>query len=246
MKKILLIAGILVSLTDANIVFGQTSTGVIEYEVKVNLHRTLPPGREEMKAMMPEFGTTKQQLFFNETESLYKPIIEDDEEEDQGGGVRMVMRMPNNETYFNPSNGIKIVKEEFFGKTYLISDSVKVAAWKFGTETKAVQGYECQQAYYTDESNPKRKLEVTAWYTIKIRPQLGPEQFSGLPGPVLAVDINNAERVLVAKKIQFRELKKNELKVPTRGEKISRADFVKIRDEQMKKMNASGGIIIRN
>jgi GLPGLI family protein len=246
MKKLLLLLGILVSLAAINIVFAQSSTGVIEYEVKVNLHKTLPPGREGMKAMIPEFRTSKQQLFFNENESLFKPIIEDEEEEEQGGGVVMRFRQPNVEIYLNQAANKRVFKEEFFGKTYLIEDSAKVAAWKFGTETKTIAGYECQQAYYTDDSNPKRIQEITAWYAPKLRPFLGPERFNTLPGGVLAVDINNGERVLVAKKVEFKELKKNDLKEPKGGEKISRSDFIKMRDEQMKKMGANGGMIIRN
>jgi GLPGLI family protein len=246
MRKIVLIIGILVSLTAINIVFGQTTSGVFEYEVKVNLHRTLPPGREEMKAMIPEFRTTKQQLFFNADESLYKPIIEDEDEEMGGGGVKMVMKLPNNEIYLNTATDRYIFKEEFFGKDYLIEDTLKVQAWKFGTETKTISGYECQQAYYTDETNPNRKLEVTAWYTTKLRPQLGPDRYLTLPGTVLAVDVNNGERVILVKKIALKELKKNDLKEPKGGEKTTRAAFTKIRDEQMKKMNANGGVIIRN
>lgn len=246
MKRILLIIGILVSLMAANIVFGQTSTGVIEYEVKMNMHRTLPPGREEMKAMIPEFRTSRQQLFFNENESLFKPIIEDEEDEDQGGGVTMRFQQPNIEIYSNQTNGKNVSKEEFFGKAYLIEDSLKVKAWKFGTETKTIQGYECQQAYFTDETDPNRKREVTAWYTTKLRPFLGPERFNTLPGGVLAIDINNGERVLVAKKIEFKELKKNDLKEPKGGDKTTRAEFIKMRDEQMKKMGGSGRVIIRH
>jgi GLPGLI family protein len=245
-KKLLLVLGILVSLAAINILFAQSSTGVIEYEVKVNLHKTLPPGREGMKAMIPEFRTSKQQLFFNENESLFKPIIEDEEEEEQGGGVVMRFRQPNVEIYLNQAANKRVFKEEFFGKTYLIEDSAKVAAWKFDTETKTIAGYECQQAYYTDDSNPKRIQEITAWYAPKLRPFLGPERFNTLPGGVLAVDINNGERVLVAKKVEFKELKKNDVKEPTGGEKISRSDFIKMRDEQMKKMGANGGMIIRN
>lgn len=246
MKKILLVVGILVSLAAFSVVFGQSTSGVLEYEVKVNLHRTLPPGREQMKAMIPEFRTTKNQLFFNVGESLYKPIIEDEDEEVNAGGARMVMRLPNNEVYVNNTTGKNISKEEFFGKNYLIQDSLKMQPWKFGNETKAISGYECQQAYYTDESNPARKLEVTAWYTTKLRPFLGPDRFNTLPGTVLAVDINNGERVILVKKIELKELKKNDLKEPKGGEKVARTEFVKIRDEQMKKMNASGGMIIRN
>lgn len=248
MKRVVLIAGILVSLAAFEVVFGQTTSGVIEFETKINLHRTLPPGREGMKSMIPEFRTNRNQLFFNENESLYKPIIEDEEDEDepQGGGVVMRFNMPNNEMYLNQAEGKSISKEEFFGKTYLITDSIKVPAWKFGTETKVIAGYECQMAYYTDETGPRGKQEITAWYTTKLRPFLGPERFRSLPGAVLAIDINNGERVMVAKQIELRELKKKELVAPTSGEKVTRAEFIKQRDEQMKKMNANGGMIIRN
>jgi hypothetical protein len=50
----------------------------------------------------------------------------------------------------------------------------------------------------------------------------------------------------VARKIALRELKKKELLAPTTGEKVTRAEFVQQRDEQMKKMGGSGGMIIRN
>ncbi len=246
MKKLILIAGILVSLTAFEVVFGQTASGVIEFETKVNLHRTLPPGRESMKSMIPEFRTSKNQLFFNANESLYKPIIEDEDDEPQGGGVVMKFKMPDNEMYLNQAEGKSISKEEFFGKTYLIQDSIKVPAWKFGTETKTIAGYECQMAYYTDESGPRGKQEITAWYTSKLRPFLGPERFRSLPGAVLAIDINNGERVMVARKIDLRELKKKELVAPSTGEKVTRAEFIKQRDKQMKEMGASGGMIIRN
>jgi GLPGLI family protein len=246
MRKILLLIGIFMSMVAFKVVMAQSTAGVIEFEVKVNLHKTLPPGREEMKAMIPEFRTHKQQLFFNEKESLFKPIIEDEGDEDQGGGITMRFRQPNIEIYMNQATGKNVSKEEFFGKIYLIEDSLKVKAWKFGTETKSIRGYECHQAYYTDETDPKKKKEITAWYTTKLRAFLGPERFNTLPGTVLAVDVNNGERVLVAKKIEFKELKKNDLKEPKGGEKTTRAEFIKLRDEQMKKMGTSGGMIIRN
>jgi GLPGLI family protein len=244
MKRILVLAGILVSLAAAQIVFAQPE-GVITYETKVNLHRTLPPGQEDRKAIIPEFRTTKQQLFFNSNESLFKPLIEDEEEQGGHGGAQLVIRIPNNETYINQATGDAISKNEFFGKDYLILDTVKVKPWKFGTETKDIQGYACKQAFYTDETGP-RKLDVTAWYTDKIRTTLGPERFGSLPGTVLAVDINNGERVVVARKVELRPLKKNEMKAPTSGQKMTTAEYRKMVDEQMKKMGGSGGMIIRN
>lgn len=250
MKRLLILAGILVSLTAAHIVFGQTTEGVITYDVKVNLHRRLPPERAEMKSMIPEFRTTKEQVFFNTSESLSKPLIEDEDEEISGGGMTMRFRQPNNEIYLNQTSGKMVSKQEFMGKDYLIDDSVKVSPWKFGTETKTIQGYLCKQAYYTDDS-PNRmpagsKAEITAWYTDQVRPFLGPERFNTLPGAVLAVDINNGERTVVATKIELRPLKKNELKMPTSGTKTTQAEFRKMMDEQMKQMGGNGGVIIRN
>ena len=165
----------------------------------------------------------------------------------------MTMRTPNNEVYLSSSENKQVNKIEFMGKEYLIEDSVKMAPWKFGTETKVIAGYECKQAYYTDETQvavngvmQAQKQEITAWYTDKIRPFLGPDRYYSLPGTVLAVDVNNGERVIVAQKVELRELKKNELKKPTSGIKTTQEEYRKLVDEQMKKMGGSGGIMIRN
>ena len=251
MKRIIILLGILVSLAAGIDVMSQNQQGVINYEVKIDMHRRIPKEREGMKLMIPQFRTEKQQLFFNENESLYKKVEEDDEEDmgsssSGGGGMRIVMKAPKVDIYLDNASQIQTTLQEFMGKEYLITDTLKVSPWKFGTETKVIQGYECRQAYYTDESRPEQKLEVTAWYTDKIRPFLGPERVQSLPGTILAVDINNGERVIVAQSVEFRALKKNELKKPNGGTKVTQAEYRALVDEQMKKMGGSGGVIIRN
>jgi GLPGLI family protein len=253
MRRILLILGILVCLTVVQVVFGQISEGVIHYETKISLHRNLPPERQDMKAMIPEFRTTKDQLFFNSGESIYKPIIEDEPEEMNAGGMRMRFNAAQSETYINTDSEQRIVSQEFMGKKYQIEDTLKMSPWKFGNETKTILGYVCRQAYYTDEvqmmgpQQQKRTQEITAWYTDQLRPMLGPERFGTLPGAVLAVDINNGERVIVATKVENRVLKKNELKAPAVGTKVTREEFQKMVAKQMERMRANGGnVIIRN
>ena len=115
-----------------------------------------------------------------------------------------------------------------------------------GEETKVIQGYECKMAYYKDETRPDRPQEVTAWFTDKLRPFLGPERYYTLPGAILALDINNGERVTVAQKIENRQLKKNEMKAPSKGEPITQYEFRKMMEERMKEMRQSGGMMIRN
>ncbi|QOI97094.1 MAG: GLPGLI family protein [Flammeovirgaceae bacterium] len=247
MKRVILLIGVLASVAAAHVVFGQHVEGVIRYEVKTNMHRNLPPERQEMKAMIPEFRTTTDQLFFNATESLYKPVEEDEDEvSGSSGGIQIRMRVPQNEYYMNSETFKKIVLQEFMGKKYLIEDSIKMAPWKFGTEVKTILGYECRQAYFTEEIQG-RTLEITAWYTDKIRPFLGPERFNTLPGTVLALDVNNGERLTVARNIELRPLKKNELKIPAGGIKTTQEEYRKMVAEQMERMRSSGGnIIIRN
>ncbi len=250
MKRIIILIGVLISITAAQVVFGQTVEGTITYETKINLHRSLPPEHAEMKSMLPEYRTSNEQLFFNAEASMYKPIIEDEEDqfEVEGGGRRMTMRFrpPATEIYVNQNSQDVISRQEFNGKDYLILDTLKLSPWKFGTEEKTIQGYVCKQAYRTDETRTDRKQEITVWYTDKIRPFVGPERFNTLPGAVLAVDINNGERVIVAMKIELKSLKKNDIVVLTKGQKVTSAEFRKMMDEQMEKMRANGGMIIRN
>lgn len=255
MKRVIIVIGVLVCLAAAQVVFGQVAEGVIHYETKINMHRNIPAEREGMKTMIPEFRTVKNQLFFNATETLYKPVIEDEQEEwSGGGGMRMRFSAPQSETYVNTESQIRTVLQEFMGKKYLVEDTLKMLPWKFGTETKTILGYECKQAYFTEEvkitmgtQEETRNVEITAWYTDKIKPFLGPDRYNTLPGTVLALDINGGERVTLAVKIENRPLKKNELKAPSSGTKVTQEEYQKMVSEQMEKMRQGGAnVFIRN
>ncbi|GAB4332191.1 MAG: hypothetical protein OHK0038_07660 [Flammeovirgaceae bacterium] len=224
----------------------QNNSGAITYELKVNMHRNIPEQDAHIKNMTPEFNISKEVLYFNENESLYKPIEEDDNEDITrgGGGMQIRMRRPSAEVYSDIKSASKIIQQDIMGKMYLIQDTLKPLAWKIQSETKEILGYSCQKATYYDE---ERKQEITAWFTSQLRSFLGPYTYNSLPGTVLQVDINQGERVITATGKEFRELKKNELKAPNKGEKVSPSEFsakVKAFQEQMR---ANGGrMIIRN
>lgn len=244
MKKVIILIGVLTALL-ASVSLAQDAQGSLDYELKINVHRRIPKEREAMKSMVPEFRTEKYRLLFANGESLYKPIEEEEDEVVQGGGMRMVMRAPKSEIHLNASSMARLVQQEFNGKKYLIRDTLEISPWKLGSATKEIAGYPCQQAYYTDTV---RNQEITAWYTLQLPAFLGPENFNTLPGAVLAVDINNGERVFIARKIELRELKKNEFKIPDKGTEITRKDFQAMVDKEMERMRATGGggMIIRN
>lgn len=224
--------------------FAQGVEGTITYEVKINNHRNLPPEREEMKNMIPEFSTVKMALIFNENEALYKVHDEEEDVTMENGGMRLQVRMPQTETYLNKQSMRRVRKREFMGKNYLIEDTLQVHPWKITSETRIVSGYKCRQAYYETEADG-RKQTVVAWYTDQLPPYLGPEAYNTLPGAILEVDVNDGERVYIAKKLTMRSLKKNELKEPSRGQKVSEREYQALVEEQMEKMRGNR-IIIRN
>jgi GLPGLI family protein len=220
-----------------------TTEGVVLYDEKVNMHRRMD--NEEAKAMVPEWRITKSYLTFRGDECTYKPVEEDEDEQEMGGGnVRIRMMRPYYEVYRNFASEKSIEQREMQGKKYLIEDSLKVRAWKIVPETKKVLGYECMKATFSDTA---RKQEVVAWFTNDISLPAGPNALGSLPGLILEVDMNKGETIMAATKIDFKKVKDDELKPPTKGEKITQAEFQKKMDEFRKQMgNGRGMRIIRN
>ncbi|GAB4495608.1 MAG: hypothetical protein OHK0019_25150 [Saprospiraceae bacterium] len=224
--------------------FSQNNEGIILFEEKVNVHRSLPPDAEDMKAMIPEFRIHQSELLFNATESLYRNVEEEEEDEPAvGGGVTMRIQRPEMIFYRNFSTKRKTDFREFMGKYYLIEDSLKGGNWKLTGQSKQVLGYNCMSATTTDTV---RKREITAWFTDALSLSAGPQHFGQLPGMILEIDINNGETVLAAKKVEFKKLKKGELEAPKKGEKITEAEFQKKMSDFLRENGGRSMRIIRN
>lgn len=254
-------------------VFSQSS-GVIRYEEKMDVHKTLPPGMEGMKSMIPQFSSTVFRLYFNPTESLYKGFEEDQPPAPTFGGGGGGFGPPGGGGPGGPPGGgapgggrggfrggfggssvndqVHTNREtitalnEFLGQSYFMIDTLKIAQWKLGPEKRTILGYECSVAYYTDNSNPEQPVEVTAWYTSKIRPFVGPDRYNTVPGGILALDLNAGEHYWVARKIELRELTEEEKITKPEAKKnsklVTHKEFEKAKVDQMTQMrNRMGG-----
>ena len=236
--KFVLCALSLILLFSSNALLSQISQGIIEYELTIDVHRNIPPEREELKAMIPQFRSVTYQLFFNEEESLYKmkENPEDDLSGRRGGGMRM-MRIPRTETHIDKLEKVVTVLQNFMGRNYLITEPLDIAPWKISNMQMEIEGYVCIMAWYNDTL---QNQEITAWFTPQIQPFLGPDRYVTLPGTVLAVDINNGERVWVARNIEAKEIRNSDIRKPTRGEVVTREEFQKMVEEQVQRMNPGG------
>ncbi len=248
----------------------QVKEGTIVYERKTNMHKRITD--EQMRAMVPEFNTTKHVLLFSDSTSIYKMLPEDeapDPFDGGGGGRRVVMRMSGadgGELYKNFAESKSIMQTDLGAKTYIIEDSLRQQKWKLTDGTKKISGYNCRKAITkqmmrtggvrmitstngnttkTDSSKASQPQEadVTAWYAEDIVSPVGPENNGGLPGVILQLDINNGEIVYTATEIK-KEVNRKEIKAPSKGKKVSREEFGKLQQEMINNMQ-NGGRVMR-
>lgn len=205
--------------------------GTITYERTVNMHRRMQD--EQMKAMVPEFRTTKHVLLFSDSISVYKSIKEDEApdpfDHNGGGGPRIMIRIgPGENGVFYKNFSTKRIEEqtELADKNYIIDDTIKAQPWKLSDETRMIAKHTCKKATMKTMTGN----EVTAWYADDIPTPAGPENFGSLSGLILAVDVNDGEVVFTAIDIN-QHVDSKELLEPKTGKHISRAEFQKKMDE---------------
>ncbi len=269
MKKIQLAFALLVAL--ATTATAQMKEGKISYERKVNMHRNLPD--PQLKSMIPEFRTDKFELIFNESASLFRSVV-DDEAPDPfanagggGGGMRMNFRMPTTTTYTDLAKQTQYEERAFFEKEFLIVDSLKQYKWKLSEETKTIAKQLCKKATTMvtapqmrvrisrgGENNTDtaanapikpRETELVVWYAENIPVSVGPDNYSGLPGVIMEMNLDNGATVTTAVEVSAKYPKK-ELIQPTKGEKVTRTQFQEQMQKLMQDMQRGGGGMMRN
>jgi len=255
MRKVSYLVACLLS---AGALTAQTTEGVIIYERKINMHKRIQD--EQMKAMIPEYRTTKHQLMFSDSNSVYKSVPEEEMPEGfagETGGNRVVMRMgggDNSELYKNFATGKSVESRELGAKTYIIEDSIRPRKWKLTGETKVIQGYTCRKATSTetlvvgggmrirmgnssegsgaDTANRPQPREVTveAWYAEGITAPVGPDSYGMLPGVILELNIDDGSMVYTAVEIK-KEVEKKNIREQRKGKKTTRDDYMKMQAE---------------
>lgn len=234
---LILIAFLFLQTTEA-----QVKEGKITYEQKVDMYRRIPEDNQQLRSMISQFRTSKFELFFGNNQSLFKAVEEEPDmtEQNNGGVVIRIGGSPDNEYYRNFSTQKSVEVRELMEELYLVEDSIRNLAWKLEEgETKTVLGYACNKAL----AKTSRGTDVVAWYCEDIPVASGPEQFTGLPGMILGLDANKGEIVFTAVAVDKNSYSKN-LKVPTKGKKITQAEYLAKQKEAFG--NQPGGIRIVN
>lgn len=167
------------------------------------------------------------QLTFNSNESLFKslPFLDNDYDP-------ILSRIVSKSKYYhNLSECSTLEQISIFGDTYLVNKEANEYHWELKSESKNIAGYNCRLAVSTIKRNDKL-LVVKAWYTPNIPISLGPKNFRGLPGMILAIE--ELGNYFYAINVEFdKDIK---IKKPKKGKLVSEQDFNKIVEGSMKRM----------
>ncbi len=155
----------------------------------------------------------KLTLFFNANQSLYS-ADKDDENSDGGYAWRKSTMLYQRDFEKETQTDM----EDILGKTYLLQDSLHAPNWRIMNEIKDINGYICMKA---ETTNSVKEQKIVAWFAQDIPVSAGPEQFHGLPGLILEIDINNGECIIEAKKIEFKDVSKDLILPKLKGKKLT-------------------------
>lgn len=207
--------------TSAQAVF--ISKGKIEYEKKVNMHKTLEDNSwtREMKDRMPVYSTSYFELSFDSVTTVYKAGKEVPDNKwknmwSQSGGEENVI-------HSNYSNGAFTALKQVFEKKFLVQDSLLAIEWRITDEVRTIAGFDCRKAV----GKMYDSLYVVAFYTDQITVPGGPEQYNGLPGTILGLAFPRYYTTWFATKVELVTPKPEALKVPSgKAAKVNRKELM--------------------
>jgi GLPGLI family protein len=225
----------------------QHQQGTIIYERKIDVRRHIED--EQMKAMVPQFQTAEYQLLYRDSICFYSAVPKDEApdpfDNPTAGGNHIVMKFggPGDAgvLYRNFSSGQLLEQTNLADVQYVVNDSIRSLPWKLSSDTLTVLNHLCKKA---TAISPRNNAPVVAWYCEDIAIPVGPERYSGLPGAILKLDIENGGFVFTATRLSGTVDSKS-MKLPS-GKMITRSAFEKKVDEVMGPADSKGRRIIRN
>lgn len=227
----------------------ENTSGNVCYKEVVKLNINLDGDASQFADKLPKERSSQMVLYFTPEASLYQLNTEQQEEETataemEGASVMVKMVRPDNKYYADLGNQNLIEQRDFMSRIFLIENSIDASGWKITGNQKTILGYPCQEALLTRDSS-----SVVAWFTPAIPVGTGPGRYLGLPGLVLAVDIDNGNRTITATSVEPGPVTREQLVKPKGGKKVTSEEYDQIVEEKRKEMEqqygSGGGVVIR-
>ena len=231
MKKIYLFVFTLFCLSATAQTF--ISSGMIEFEVRVNNHRAFGDGifGQMFKDRMSQFSTSWYQFTFNNDKAVYKFIRLNEKD-----------KLPWKNSYSDEDNiwfsdyntNTFTNQKSVFGDIYLLNDSLMNIEWKIvPNETREIAGFTCRKAQAVIFDS----VYVFAFYTDEITVPGGPMGIHGLPGMILGITIPRMFTSWIANKVVITGVNTSIVAAPQKGKKKKAVDLM----QNIKKVTSDWG-----
>lgn len=238
--------------------FYQSKTNV---DLKLENHEMSDDQKNRMQEMLKKQFEKSFVLTFNKEASIYK----EEEQLDKPTGVQkggmqiIVMGNGADEKLYKNIKKKKYAREQnLFGKAFLVKDELKPQGWKLVGESKMIGKYLCFKATAVREvekmgltpehkddkksNEVKEEMEeqtITAWYTTNIPVSHGPDNYWGLPGLIMELNVDKTQYLCT--KIVMNAKDKMEIKEPTKGKVITSEKYRELMEKKMKEMQEKRG-----
>jgi GLPGLI family protein len=93
---------------------------------------------------------------------------------------------------------------------------------------------------FMDQMEMAKEVTITAWYAPEIPVNQGPENYWGLPGLIL--EVSDGRTTILCSKVVLNAKEKVEIKAPTKGKKVTQAEFDDTVTKKMEEMRQMGGM----
>jgi GLPGLI family protein len=190
--------------------FSQVNAGKIIFERKTNLEKKFTDGR--MKKMLGEGNKIRTELFelyFNDTCSIFKPILSDEADP-------LNWTTNKNTVYQNFNTNQKLSILGIWGQQIYVNDTNSSRNWKITENKRTIANYECYKAIWQKDDSTR----IYAWFSIDLVPSVGPEGFNGLPGTILGLATEDGGIIYFAKSVETIAPKKEIFNIDLRKKDI--------------------------
>lgn len=210
-----------------------------DFEKMFNLKENKHPEVKSWLAALPKNSLHIKALYFTSGAAIYQEIPgekpglnkESQMELQEALAKAAYVKKPSPElekVYYDFVKNERVRQIEFMTRYFQIPGSIKNKSWKLTNKRVKVLRFNCIGAESMQGENT-----VTAWFTPEIPVPVGPDEFYGLPGLIMAVEING-EYAFIAESIDLTPPKKDILSEKSKGKEVSQEEFTKIVEDKIK------------
>lgn len=197
-----------------------TTTGYILYNQVVDISDN-PWTQNRPDA--PTEWETHWETYFTPEESYCKVKPQKEEDAFNTGGVQFrSMRWEPKDVYFMDfENRDYHHYNEFMGREFNISDTLSMAGWQMTGKQGIVLGYPCMEVKKMQDDT----VQVIAWFTPRIPVSTGPVGYTGFPGAVLYVNIDDGKTTISATQITMGKTTPEPIEFPEDGTEMGKEEY---------------------